>query len=82
MIEYFHSLVGILRILLIANLPYSELTSHAAKQSFSIQTEMNCDSSNLIYMIKFASCGRWRNDHYDIDLTTTYMILTMRENLS
>ena len=39
-------------------------------------------SSNLTYMIKFASCGRWRNDHYDINLTTTYMILTIRENLS
>ena len=36
--------------------PQSEIISTITKQSFRIQTEMDCNSSNIIYMIQCDSC--------------------------
>ena len=38
-------------------MPRSEIVSRETKQTFRIQTEMKCNSSNIIYMIECASCG-------------------------
>ena len=57
----------------------SEITSSATKQGFKIQSNMNCNSNNLIYLIECDNCGlqyigqtkrslrhRFHNHRYDI----------------
>ena len=38
-------------------MPRYEIVSREIKQIFRIQTEVKCNSSNIIYMIEYASCG-------------------------
>ena len=59
--------------------PRSEIISNVTKQGFKIQSNMNCNSNNLIYLIECDNCGlqyigqtkrslrhRFHNHRYDI----------------